>query len=717
MSVTVHRRGFCALSGCAIGAIAVPSTPVDVAVLGGLEVRRGGLVVGVRGSTSRAVLAVLALRAGDVVLDDELVDALWDGDLPADPTAAIHVAVSRLRAALGDDRAAVRRHRLGYSLDVAATAVDAGRAAAALRDGRDAVQRGDIETAIALLGGALREWRGTPLVEFADLPFAGPASTRLHVLRLALAEARNDVLLEAGRPAEVLDDTPDLLATDPWREELVAQLMLALYRTGRQVDALAAYAQLASALHGDFGVAPSPRVLALHDRIVAHDPSLGRRETPTDAASLPRWFESALQTNATHDGDSVEDVVRARLLLALGEAKHHAGEPGWQDALHDAGVVAQRAGDLVTVARAALAGALGWGVEAGTADARRLALIDHALAADGQLDAALRARLLAARATELAFSAPLADRMAASVDAVRLARAAGEPATVLAVLNQRYQAVWAPETLDDRTRLLDEAGAIASTLGLRAVQATIHGWQMAAAIERADLVAVDQHLASFAELGEQLALPVFQWGAVLHASWRAVVDGDLDRASLLCEEAERVGIRIGRPEAPVVATMQRVALAWASGTLGAMVDVVAAVAATLPDLRALDAFHALALHDAGDPIGAAAHLRGARDSLERLPRNAMFLATLVCWAELAHALGDADAASLIATSLRPYEPQFVFTGAAVFGPVAHALGLLDLTTGDVGRAADDFAAATRLADSMPSPFFAGRARAAAVTAR
>jgi hypothetical protein len=376
-----------------------------------------------------------------------------------------------------------------------------------------------------------------------------------------------------------------------------------------------------------------------------------------------------------------------------------------------AGTVARRAGDVVTVAHVALAGALGWGVEAGTTDPRRLELIDHALAHDDTLDTAVRARLLAARATELTFSATLDERVAASDEAVRLARASGEPATLLAVLNQRYQAVWAPDTLDDRRRLLDEAAAIASTLGLRAVQATIHGWQMAAAIERADLAAADAHLGRFGELAEKLELPVLQWGAVLHSSWRAVVDGDVDRASLLCDEAERVGVRAGRPEAPVVAALQRVAVAWAAGSLAGMVDVIADLSTGLPDLRALDAFHALALHDAGERDAAAVRLRGAVGAIASLPHNAMYLATLVCWAELAHALDDAGAARSIAVALRPYDAQFVFTGAAVFGPVAHALALVDLAAGDDRAAGDGLALAARMCDAMPSPLFAARVAA------
>jgi hypothetical protein len=453
-------------------------------------------------------------------------------------------------------------------------------------------------------------------------------------------------------------------------------------------------------------------VQALHDRIVAHDPSLGGPGTQPATVSLPRWFEFALEADVA-SGDGVDDVVRARLLLALGEAKHHAGEPGWRETLHDAGTVARRAGDVVTVAHVALAGALGWGVEAGTTDPRRLELIDHALAHGDTLDTAVRARLLAARATELTFSATLDERVAASDEAVRLARASGEPATLLAVLNQRYQAVWAPDTLDDRRRLLDEAAAIASTLGLRAEQATIHGWQMAAAIERADLAAADAHLGRFGELAEKLELPVLQWGAVLHSSWRAVVDGDVDRASLLCDEAERVGVRAGRPEAPVVAALQRVAVAWAAGSLAGMVDVIADLSTGLPDLRALDAFHALALHDAGERDAAAVRLRGAVGAIASLPHNAMYLATLVCWAELAHALDDAGAARSIAVALRPYDAQFVFTGAAVFGPVAHALALVDLAAGDDRAAGDGLARAARMCDAMPSPLFAARVAATA----
>jgi hypothetical protein len=93
----------------------------------------------------------------------------------------------------------------------------------------------------------------------------------------------------------------------------------------------------------------------------------------------------------------------------------------------------------------------------------------------------------------------------------------------------------------------------------------------------------------------------------------------------------------------------------------------------------------------------------------------MYLAALACWAQLAHALGDVDAAASVTASLRPYETQFVFTGAAVFGPVAHALALVDLVIGDDRAAATDLAAAARMCDAMPSPLFAARVAATATT--
>jgi hypothetical protein len=97
--------------------------------------------------------------------------------------------------------------------------------------------------------------------------------------------------------------------------------------------------------------------------------------------------------------------------------------------------------------------------------------------------------------------------------------------------------------------------------------------------------------------------------------------------------------------------------------------------------------------------------------MSSLPRNAMYLASLVCWAEIAHAVDDDSAASSIAAALRPYGAHFVFTGAAVFGPVAHALALVELVMGDGRAAAEDLAAAARMCEAMPSPLFAARGAA------
>ncbi|MEY2590590.1 MAG: hypothetical protein QOJ67_2574 [Acidimicrobiaceae bacterium] len=683
---------------------------MDVRVLGDVEVRRGGARTPLPGASCRAVLAMLALREGGVLSVDEIIDGLWAVDLPGDPVAAVHVTISRLRGALGEDRGVVSRHPLGYSLDLDPSLIDVGRAAAALRQGRAALDLADLDAAVSQLSDGLAEWRGQPLAEFADLPFAGPAVSRIHLLRLSLVETRNRALLASGRPSDVLDATSEALAADPWREELVGQLMLALYQCGRQVEALTAYAQLSSALRRDFGIAPSALLEVLHDRILSHDrelelPTTAARLTALDETSLPRWFKAALDADAEQD-----DRVRCRLLLALGEAQHYAGDAGWQETLLEAGRLAHSMNDTSSLARAALGGALGWSLEPGTADARRIELLEHALADGDALDLGMRARLLAAHTTELTFTADLEQRVSMSDEAVRLARESGEPATLLTVLSQRFNAIWAPETLEDRRQHLSHVAQLAETTGLPIAEALAHGWHMAASIEVGDLDAADQHLARFTALAEQLDLPLLRWGAVLHSSWRAVISGDLDKADTLCEEAQLVGTRANRPEVQIVAATQRVGIRWAQARLAEEVGTLTDLCQALPRFKALQASLALALHHAGDRDRAHAMLTTActDGSIATLQRNQVYLSALISWADLAHETDDAHAAAHITTQLEPHASQFAFTGTAVYGPVTHALALLALTNRDVGSASRHLASARRLVARMPAPWFADR---------
>ncbi|GAA0921216.1 BTAD domain-containing putative transcriptional regulator [Nonomuraea longicatena] len=212
----------------------------------------------------RLLLAVLLADRGQVVSSSRLVDALWEDRPPRDPVAALRVKVSQLRTALGS-RDVVRHQPPGYLLDVPADAVDADRFLALVAPG----DAGPRERAGAL-AEALGLWRGPAYSGFEDLDFALPVVSRLEEARLSALEEQAETLLALGEPVEIAD----LVAEHPLRERLRAVQMTALYRAGRQSEALAAYTALRERLSEELGVDPSPALADLHTRILRQDPAL-----------------------------------------------------------------------------------------------------------------------------------------------------------------------------------------------------------------------------------------------------------------------------------------------------------------------------------------------------------------------------------------------------------------------------------------------------------
>ena len=235
---------------------------MQISVLGPVEVTADGRSVAIGKGKPRALLAVLALDEGSTVSSDRLVEALWGEDPP--PTAAkmVQLYVSQVRKALaasGDGAEIVTRGR-GYELRLGDGDVDALRFAALVADD--------------LPREALALWRGAPLADVAEEPFAAGEIRRLEELHLTAAERAIDGDLAAGRHREVLAELEVLVARDPLREGLQAQRMLALYRSGRQAQALQAYRQARSALVEQIGVEPGPALRELHDAILRQDPQL-----------------------------------------------------------------------------------------------------------------------------------------------------------------------------------------------------------------------------------------------------------------------------------------------------------------------------------------------------------------------------------------------------------------------------------------------------------
>src|SRR3954462_9696978 len=210
---------------------------MDFQILGSLEVRGERGAVALAGIKPRAVLAVLLLHSNEPVSAERLALALWGDEAPAGATKTVHVYVSRLRKALGDP-AAIETTPAGYRLRVRADELDAERFASGVEAGRQAVGDGRPEQGARLLREALELWRGPPLAELEFEPFAQAEIARLEEQRLAAVEARVEADLAAGRHGALVSELRQLLAEHPARERLAGQLMLALYRSGRQSEAL-----------------------------------------------------------------------------------------------------------------------------------------------------------------------------------------------------------------------------------------------------------------------------------------------------------------------------------------------------------------------------------------------------------------------------------------------------------------------------------------------
>ena len=256
------------------------------ALLGPLEARLDGDLVTLGGVKQRSVLALLLLRPNEVVSTTRLIDELWDGAPPETATTALHGYVSQLRKALEPDRrtgeegAMLVTRAPGYLLRTEPGDVDLDRFDALVAAARAAAGNGDPAQASAALAEALALWRGAPLADLADEPFARDALPPLEERRSAAFEDRIDADLALGRHAALVPELEAAVRDEPLRERLRGQLMVALYRSGRQGDALQAYADARRTLVEELGLEPGPALRGAR----AADPRAGRRSRPASSA-------------------------------------------------------------------------------------------------------------------------------------------------------------------------------------------------------------------------------------------------------------------------------------------------------------------------------------------------------------------------------------------------------------------------------------------------
>jgi DNA-binding SARP family transcriptional activator len=257
-------------------------TVVEFRVLGPLEAIVDGRPVSLQAAKPRALLALLLLGRNRVVPVDRLVDGLWGDNPPATAVKGLQVYVSQLRRAIGAD--SVLTTPPGYLLRVEEGALDLDRFELLVREGRERLAAGDPAEAARLLEEGLALWRGPALAGLASEPFGAEAAARLEDARLAALEDRIEADLALGRHGALIGELEELVAAHPLRERPRAQLMLALYRSGRQADALDLYRRTRATFVEELGIEPRPELQELERAILRQDPELRQ---PSRSESRP----------------------------------------------------------------------------------------------------------------------------------------------------------------------------------------------------------------------------------------------------------------------------------------------------------------------------------------------------------------------------------------------------------------------------------------------
>jgi DNA-binding SARP family transcriptional activator/class 3 adenylate cyclase len=259
---------------------------LDIRILGPLEIRAGQSRLTYQGERRGALLAILLLNANRVVSIDQLIDELWGDEPPASGAKAVQVRISQLRKTFADAGIGelITTRPPGYVVELAPDQLDLNRFERLIIESDEAMAGSEPARAGELLGDALSLWRGPPLAEFGSAPFARLARERLEEMRLSAVERRIEVDLALGRHGDVIGELESLVARHPFRERLRAQLMLGLYRSGRQADALAAFRSARRELMDELGLEPSQSLQELERAILQHDPQLApapaRVDTP-----------------------------------------------------------------------------------------------------------------------------------------------------------------------------------------------------------------------------------------------------------------------------------------------------------------------------------------------------------------------------------------------------------------------------------------------------
>lgn len=643
---------------------------VAFGVLGPVRAWDGdGAELDLKGPRHRAVLARLLVEHGRAVPVDRLVHDLWD-DPPPGAVGAVRTFVAALRRALEPDRAARRPAKLlvtegrGYALRADQDAVDAGRFEATVAEAAAAPP----PRALELLDDALREWRGTPYADF-DQTWARTERSRLDQLRLAATEQRAQALLELGRPGPVVPDLDALVAEHPWREEAWRLLALALYRTGRQGDALAAVRRARELLREQLGVDPGPRLRRLEtDLLRQADAGAAADAAERVWAAAAATYDQTVPTDAPSRLGSTVSLLRD---LAL------TGPPGLVAAREQrsaAVAAAEQTADPELTARV-VGGydvpAIWTRSDAPEQAARIVAAAERALTElEPGSHGAVRARLLSTIAVE-SRGARGPRPVEAAAEAERIARDLGDPQLLVFALNGKFMQTFGRAGLAPERDLIGaELIALAARHDLPSSAILGHLIRLQARSALAAFADADEHAEAADRLAERHRRPLV---GVFTGWYRAMRSAASGAPFAEAEAAYRAAA--ARLDGAGMAGVERGLLPLALLCLSVQHDRPARFEAPIDWGPYEPWVRPLILLERGDRPQAAEALRRAPEP----PRDHLLEAMWALTARAATALGDRETMARARTALAPAERELIGAGSGMLtaGPVSRLLDELD----------------------------------------
>jgi DNA-binding SARP family transcriptional activator len=679
---------------------------ISLDVLGPLRiVPDPGTGAGAGGPKQRLVLGALIVAQHRTVPVDRLAEILWSGRPPPTATGTIQAYVSRLRRHLGSG--VIQRDSLGYRLDRGSVSIDVMRfdslvaEAGVLASSAPAAAR-------EVLAEALRLWRGPALVDFADQPFARSEIARLEEARASALEERLALDLDLGDNQGLIAELEALVSEAAHRERLWGFLMIALYRQGRQAEALRTFGRARKALVEVAGVEPGTALRSIELQILEQAPELLSADVLPSELPVGRWLE-VLQGP---DDPAARVTERATLLLDRADRLRQAGDPSSARRDHIAAVeLADLSGDPRLLARATL-GLVGDPEESVYGEAVDQHLLRRAELQLGPGPDGNRAMLTARRAVALAdIGSPDASRL--FDEAIAEAAEVGDPRAAAYVHRCWLRSSYHPDHLERRAATAALVVTIAGELGDRELRWLGLDWQGVALMETGGL----QELLATADHPDPALeeLPLRHWGFAARRVGLAMAAGDLQRAE---RDLDHLLALAGQTQLPVMlaSAVHLVAvLRWWQGRLGELEEHIRgagryiAAAASLPQL----------LLGRGDDRLAAKELRaltpdGVEALLERDLIGGARLQALGMLGEVAAELGDEDRSAECYELLLPYADRciVVHPGLTVLSHATHVLAVLAAALGQRQEATWWFEAATAHGRRMGAPGLVARTQVA-----